>query len=69
MEKLNPQSNIVADKLGLQRGSVGNWEYGKGISRRNAVRLVGLAKEAGLSRHRRAPVDRRQPRETSSLPI
>jgi hypothetical protein len=36
------------DNLGLQRGSVGNWEYGKGINRRNAVRLVGLAEEAGL---------------------
>jgi transcriptional regulator with XRE-family HTH domain len=42
-EKLKLTQQQLADRLDLERGSVANWEYGKGISRKNAVRLADLA--------------------------
>jgi transcriptional regulator with XRE-family HTH domain len=36
----------LADKLGVKRGSVGNWELGGGLSRKN---LSALARMAGCS--------------------
>jgi phage repressor protein C with HTH and peptisase S24 domain len=45
-DRLGISQEAFADRLGVKRGAVGNWELGKGIKREN---LLKIAQEAGVS--------------------